>query len=331
MKTKIVYVLVSNEQDIYLEQTLLSVYSARFHMPDVEIILLVDDLTERTINGKRSKILDYITSKTVVEVDGKYTNQQRSRILKTSISEYVNGDFLFIDSDTIITMSLEEADSFDFDIGAVIDSQTPTIKGCSGKIKSLFTTLPRCKINANMNYFNSGVIYAKDNQKTKQFFKDWNKYWHLGVSKGINVDQPAFYMANLLNNNIIYELDNLWNCQVCAGLIYLKDSKILHYFSSTKQGLYYDILFEFMDDDLYLDIKKSGDITDRIIRIVKNPLNYITPKCVETMIRQDIFMKTDSVALLQSIYNRSNKLFKFIEFASKCVRNIKHFIFTFRE
>jgi hypothetical protein len=52
MKTKIVY-----EQDIYLEQTLLSVYSARLHMPDAEIILLVDDLTNKTINGKRNKII----------------------------------------------------------------------------------------------------------------------------------------------------------------------------------------------------------------------------------------------------------------------------------
>jgi hypothetical protein len=319
MRTKIVYILVSNEEDIYLEQTLLSAYSAKTHMPDANIILLVDDLTDKTINGKRSKILDYITSKTVVEIEGKYTNQQRSRILKTSITEHVNGDFLFIDSDTIITTSLEEVDSFDFDIGAVKDLHGSSLKTHSGVRKKI--SMAGWKINKNMSYFNSGVIYIKDNYKTKQFFKDWNKYWHIGMSKGVSVDQPAFYMANLLNNNIICELNGIWNCQISANLKYLKNSKIIHYFGSGMRNS--NVLFVFMDEELYLGIKKNGDITDRVIRTVTEPLNYITPKCIEFMIRQDIFMKSISVTLLHSIYrHKYDKLFKFIEFISKCILNL---------
>jgi hypothetical protein len=249
--------------------------------------------------------------------------------LKTSIAEHVNGDFLFIDSDTIITTSLEEIDSFDFDIGAVTDHHMPTLKKLksytqSQMIKSL-ASMTKWKINMNMSYFNSGVICVKYNYRTKQFFKDWNKYWHFGMSKGINMDQPALYLANLLNNNIVCELDGVWNCQISIGLNYLKEGKILHYLGMQNQ--YYNIMFEFMDADLYLDIKKNGDITDKAMRIVKNPLNYITPKCVETMIRRDIFMRTDSVTLLQSIYNKSNKLFKFIEFVSKRVRYVSYILY----
>ena len=41
MKTKIVYVLVSTDKDFYLEQAYVSMYSAKYHMPDAHIALLV--------------------------------------------------------------------------------------------------------------------------------------------------------------------------------------------------------------------------------------------------------------------------------------------------
>ena len=40
MKTKILYVLVSSEADVYLEQALVSAYSARRHNPDAVLTLL---------------------------------------------------------------------------------------------------------------------------------------------------------------------------------------------------------------------------------------------------------------------------------------------------
>ena len=57
MKTKIVYVVVSDDADFYLEQTLVSVYSARLYNPNAEILLLVDSETNKTILGKREAIL----------------------------------------------------------------------------------------------------------------------------------------------------------------------------------------------------------------------------------------------------------------------------------
>ena len=54
MKTKIIYVLVSNENDCYLEQALVSIYSLRLYNPDANLLLLVDEETSRTLeNGIR--------------------------------------------------------------------------------------------------------------------------------------------------------------------------------------------------------------------------------------------------------------------------------------
>ena len=55
MKTKIVYVLVSSNNDIYLEQAYVSMYSVKYYMPDAHITLLTDKLTEATFIGIRKK------------------------------------------------------------------------------------------------------------------------------------------------------------------------------------------------------------------------------------------------------------------------------------
>ena len=56
MKTKIVYVVVSDETDIFLEQALLSIFSLRKHNPEAFVELVVDQITNDSISGKRSEI-----------------------------------------------------------------------------------------------------------------------------------------------------------------------------------------------------------------------------------------------------------------------------------
>ena len=121
MKTKIVYAVSSDEQDIYLEQTVLSVFSLKRHNPDAVVEFVVDERTDKTIVGKRELILQYVNKKIVVEVPESYDKKQTSRFLKTNLRQYIDGDFLFIDSDTVIADSLADIDSFDGDIGAVIN------------------------------------------------------------------------------------------------------------------------------------------------------------------------------------------------------------------
>jgi hypothetical protein len=325
MKTKIVYVVVSNDNDIYLEQTLLSIYSVKFYNPDAEIILLVDNFTNDTIKGKRAKILDYISSKVVVEIKGKYTNQQRSRIIKTSVREYIEGDFLFIDSDTIITSSLAEVDFLNCDIGAVNDCHV-SLKQNPRQYDNLAKKVKKMKweidINKESNYFNSGVLYVKDNLKSKQFYKDWNKYWYKGMYKGINLDQPALAMSNVLNNHIINELSGVWNCQLRRGLKYLEHSKIIHYLCTDKPRKSQLALTEFMNINLFLKIKETGNIDDETIQILKNPKSSFV-EYTNIIAGEDVFMwESTTIGLLRYIYYNYNSVFKCFEFISKCIRRI---------
>jgi hypothetical protein len=335
MNTKIVYALVSNESDIYLEQTLLSAYSARIHMPDVEIILIIDDLTEITIKGNRCKIMDYITSKIVIKIEGKYTNQQRSRILKTNMRKYVIGDFLFIDSDTIITSSLSEIDSFTYNIGAVrnlhMSGSAPIEYIMSRSDKNVIKKM-EWPIENELVYFNSGVLYVKDNYLTRKFYDTWSEYWHKSKTKGVNVDQPALAMANILNDHIIQELPDAWNCQIYYGLRYLNQSKIIHYFN---QNVYLvgEPLFEFMKKEFYLGIRQDGIITNKVDNIVKKPYNYFNENLCIIHGQNLNLWHSDTLSFIRYIYFKHNSFFRHLNFLSKIIINVKlnlDFLFRYK-
>ena len=57
MKTKIVYVVTSDENDVYLEQALLSVFSLRKHNSNVYVELVEDQDTDATISGEKKLLL----------------------------------------------------------------------------------------------------------------------------------------------------------------------------------------------------------------------------------------------------------------------------------
>jgi hypothetical protein len=317
MKTKIVYVVVSNDFDIYLEQALLSIHSLRLYMPCAEIILLTDNLTNGTLIGKRKKILDYITSKVVVPFDEEYNNLQRSRLLKTSMREYIDGDFLFIDTDTIITGSFDEIDSFDFDIGAVKELHMSSLKKLPEylKVRKNINKIGE-SVDENQIYFNSGVIYVKDNDKTKKFFKIWNKYWRKGNFNGVDLDQPSFVVANMLNNYMISQLPDIWNCQLPWSLKYLYKSKIIHYLASN-MPFHEGYLSEFTNKNLYLEIKTKGYIDNKIEQIVKNPYNYFNEYTRIIYDQDTAIWDSFSIRLLRFLYKNHNKLFNIIEIFSK--------------
>lgn len=92
MNTKIVYVLSSDENDLFWEQCLISVMSARHHMPNSTIYLVCDDRTYATLNGLRQQIFS-IVNKTIVEnFEPSVSKVERSRLMKTRLREIVFGD-----------------------------------------------------------------------------------------------------------------------------------------------------------------------------------------------------------------------------------------------
>ena len=128
MKAKLVYVLTCAPEKNYIEQALLSVFTARHYNPSANIILIVDDQTNTLFTGRREEILNYTSEKIVVNLDPALSMMDKSRWLKTSVRNLVKGDFLFIDCDTLITQSLEDIDKCEYPVAAVPESHLPIKK-----------------------------------------------------------------------------------------------------------------------------------------------------------------------------------------------------------
>jgi lipopolysaccharide biosynthesis glycosyltransferase len=231
MRTKIVYVVTSDETDVYLEQALLSVFSLRKHNPNAYVELVVDQDTDATITGKRGEILKYIDHKVVVNVPEEYNNVCRSRWLKTSLRQHVKGDFLYVDTDTIVTDSLEEIDCFTGDIGAVKDQHVLLGKNNGARKLQIRAEQEGWRWSETLIYYNSGIIFVKDSAIAHEFYQMWNNKWKDKYRKtGDYKDQPPLAATNESFQYLIRELPGEWNCQIIHnGIIFLAKAKIMHY------------------------------------------------------------------------------------------------------
>ena len=269
MRTKIVYVVTSDETDVYLEQALLSVFSLRKHNPNAYVELVVDQGTDATIAGKRGVILKYIDNKVVVNVPDEYNKVCRSRWLKTSLRQHVKGDFLFIDTDTIVTDDLSPIDSFQGNIGAVRNAHVPI------SFRKNSPYMRKIKRNAleegwiysdDIPFFNSGVIFVKETAESYDFFSCWHKTWNDYYKRfGRHEDQASLAATNEKFKYIIKEISGTWNCQLAHnGISYLANAKIMHYLMYERRPH----PWIFYNHDILNEVKELGYIPDKISKIV---------------------------------------------------------------
>lgn len=231
MRTKLVYVLTCAENATYIEQSLISIWSARYHNPNAHIVLIVDDLTNQLLIGKRAEVLEYVTKKVVIPFEDTNANMiYRSRFIKTQVRQVVKGDFLFIDCDTIITHSLDKVDEFDCEIGAVLESHLKVNQFCAALYQSTkdALSLVGLDIDKEQYYFSSGVLYVRDTACAHRLYQLWHQYWLDGNQKGLKIDQPALAKANKTNGYVIKQIPDTYNCILFTQPPFLRSSFILH-------------------------------------------------------------------------------------------------------
>lgn len=263
MSLKFVYALVSGEGDFYTEQTLISMYTLRYHNPSARITLVADDDTLNSLTGNRARIKDYIDEYVTVNPPAEFTPVQKSRFIKTSLRQTVEGDFLYIDNDTIIVDSLHELEDLDCEMGAVLDLHS-TISD-NGQLKE-YLSITKKEFWGYERYFNGGVLFVRDTAFTHKLFADWHRIWNEErIKYGLSKDQPAFAQANVANGCLITEIDGRYNCQIFMpkGKKYISTAKIIHYFYNVRNKNSYMCCL--------LNRLKEEGMTDELRDIVSSP------------------------------------------------------------
>ena len=262
METKIVYVVISSPNDIYLDQTVLSIKSLRHFHPEAAVELLLDANTFETLRDNRNIIKDLVNEIHVISVPNELSAIHRASWLKTTMREHIVGDFLFVDSDTYINSPLTEIDDIKGVVCAVPDAHMCFSEHFQRiKYEVLFQ-----KIGLTSpvdNYYNSGVLKVSDNPKAYSFFKIWHETWKANKD-WCKYDQPFMAYADS-KLKLITEMSPFMNCQVPYAVKFFNQAKIVHYFASNFMFSIEKRPFKLMNKDLFVSLKAGDyDITDII-------------------------------------------------------------------
>lgn len=270
---RIVYVLTSGKDDLYFEQFWISAISARKHNPTAEIILLTDKDTEAVFSeGYRKQALQYVTKVVSVDLSDLNNAVLRSRYLKTKMRDIIEGDFLYIDCDTVVSDSLEGAADCKGDVSIVLDRH----KKCEKSSRHYHGIMQRSKLMGyhlpiNDEYYNSGAIFARDTPLAHEFFDLWHTLWQQTRRLIRARDQVALNEANYRMGGIITELDGAYNFQINSGMKYLITARVIHYFAD---GLYERRkrpLYVLSDWEMLSRIKENERITDEVQKVIDEP------------------------------------------------------------
>jgi len=275
METKCIYVLVSTDKDCYYEQTLCSLYSLRLHNPKVRASVVVDKLTADTLQGTRSGLNKYIDELVKIDVPTEFNQMQRSRFLKTNLRQFVEGNYLFIDSDTVICDSLDEVDRFTFEIGAVADAHINIGNHRFRDRIHKWGEIGGWSVDDERPYLNSGIIYVKDTSKTREFYKTWYYHWYENYKKGLFKDQSSLARTNEEMGYVMHEMDGIWNCQMIEnGLRFMSNAKILHYYGSHPKSPYL-----LNRKETFKQLKESGEFSAQLKEYIEHPLTAFSEDC----------------------------------------------------
>lgn len=320
-----VYVLVSSAKDLYYEQAVMSLWSLRLYMKKAKAVVLTDDRTAESFTGKRSYIKKLATKIISIPFDDAVRNIERSRLIKTSIPEYVQGDFLYIDCDTVICDDLSSIKDFPYETAGVLDGHVLLDEHIHAKtFLARDKKLGFCGTKAEGFNFNGGLILARDSETARTLFKTWNEVWkYSAYEKHDFHDQSALNEANYRTGLKMNQLPGEWNCQPAhGGLAFLEHAKIIHYYSSEIDSSVYIPYYKLADKQILNRVRDSETIPDDICEMLRTPkfqfnkVHILSDKRIESVMQSPIlFTFADMKA-------HCPRLFRFFEVQAEFARSV---------
>jgi hypothetical protein len=243
---RIVYVLVSAPCDHIAEMAMVSATALRIVSPGVKSTVVADPLTLKGLTGHRAKLLELVDN--IVEVAATDANPMaRSRRIKTSLREHVEGDYLYMDVDAVPIKPLNPIFELDAEFAAALD-------GNMASSKFVFHEFERetfAKMGWAMPtgpYFNSGVLFVRDTTATRQLYTTWHDIWREVSAKGLLKDQPPLHRALSAVRLKVRQLPPQWNALIGMYTGGVRGARVMHF--ST-------IRFEERDDTVFHRIVKN--------------------------------------------------------------------------
>lgn len=324
---KYIYILVNSKTGFYTEQTYVSMLSLKHVSPNAYITLLVDDETDKNDRNSFFSSIKQLTNEyKVIPLDKNMPPVAKSRYLKTTMRQIIEGDFLYVDSDTIWASPINEAD-FTFDIMGVLDGncflEDNPVRDYIQSVCQKTNFLPKSKY-----YVNGGVMYSKDTPFSHEFFKKWHDNWLISSKDGCFVDQPSLNI--LISETIPPEkvlLPGTYNAQITFCWDYFFKAKIIHYFThSIEHGKRFEHPYILKNKDFWEDLSKNG-LTDEIQQIINNPLVAFQKGISIKLADEERFRHTHLYGFIKDLYiNKINGKKSRFDFLDRAVTYLQQIV-----
>lgn len=314
MKLQLVYVLISSESDFFLEEFWVSLFSLRRFHPKDKVVVLTDHPTAERVRD-RPQLASMITDLKIIDLPDDYDGRLRSRTLKTSVRNLIDGDFMTIDTDTVICGSLDEVDNLPVkNIGMVPEMHGPfknhiTYQFITNELKRIYDT----DVSGAPYWFNSGCMFVRDNEFTHEFFRKWNEEWKVATfQKNASSDQRPLLKVDHDYGYVIECLPGAYNCQVALSIQYFHEAKILHFWHM-KDDFFLDLSFSpFTSKFVYKQVKEQKTITPEIAELIFNCKDTFTSPSM-IIGRKDLdFLMSPFNTVIGRAYRESKLMFWFL-------------------
>ena len=301
------YILTDNEELKFFNQMMISLSSLRHTGFTGKVYILMDRDTEKLLSARQSELEEQAADIIAVDVEGNYSQMEKSRYIKTSMRRYITGDALYIDTDTIVVAPLPEHISDD-ELAMVYDGN-----GLEDEITNRWhrKLLEQCgyDLPENNKIFNSGIIWMRDTSSVQDAFKQWHAMWKNTQARGESKDQPSLSFLLHKNAFTVCELDSRFNIQI--WLMYFAPSMfqnacIIHMYNIRQKSL----IFPLQDPEIQaLDYRD-----ERIQEIIRDPMAAF-PVC--RWIKRDgaieEYMRTESFRIGYALFRNHKGLFATLE------------------
>lgn len=316
----VVYSLIDNEELKYFNEMMVSIYSLKYRMPELKIYIVTDLDTVNNIKSNSTCYMEACKESEfiIVDIPLQYSQKEKSRYLKTSLRKYVSGDFLFIDTDTIICEAFPENIS-NADIAMALDYNVNISERLDKAGVRALNEICGTPIGETEEYFNTGVIWVKDSLGAYKFYEEWHTLWEISMQSGLPYDQPT---ANKILRKKEIQMDTLdgsWNCQVSVNpspLKYIHTAKIIHYYNSP--GSPYLMCKK--------NIKCEGYQGKTIDAIIKNPKSMFGKTVTFSLDGYEDLYSSKVFKLINLIYDNKRSFFNFIEKTLGIVNSVKKIV-----
>lgn len=230
---KIVYVITSAGRDAYTAMTRVSAASLRMTNPGAKIVVACDAETDRAVRASNDPLLGEVDEWLAFETPPGEA-AFRNRFLKTSLRQRVSGEYLFLDSDTIVRDDLAPVFRMGGDIAGAPAHAREEHPCCiwSGDQKTLDEM--QWAIGREL-YVCGGVLWVSESDGAHRFYRLWHEKWQAAHRQlGEFRDQPALNSAIHDSHVACARLPVRYNAQICANPLCMPDAAVWHYFYSLR-------------------------------------------------------------------------------------------------